>query len=632
MKKLSIEQKAKLYDEAIEELRGLLEGIHEEKCDIMEEDIIKIFPELKDEDEKIRKALFEYFTTSDNNAYYEVCGVATKKILVWLEKQGEKIVAIENFDTEFEKQVSYLIASSMNKEHEYSLGYVTWVSNALLNYAKHELEKQGEQKPYGQRQKCVDCQFNYAGECKGSCSMKQGEQKPFDYEHANIQQTDFAPKVEPKFKVGDWVVNNNSNIVYQVENVIENLINNKYGYDLVGGYYISSFDVDKYHLWNIQDAKDSDVLATDDGICIFDGTLEEGKYPFAHCGITKRGFDSYDVRLPFSHDNNIQPATKEQCDLLFQKMKDAGYEWDAENKELRKIYDENYDGEDYGIDGLWHAQKILEKTLGKVDGYQTDDGILSHKCAITAVNKLYKQKPAWNEKYIADVFEKVGLAKIVREQVNDELTCAVQDAMIELSKFVPQSNPAWSEENEDYINDLIQYFSQNEKLENTKEDIVIWLKSLKGKVQLQPMQEWNEEDEETINFIKALCDDKDDVCHSNTIVKKETDGIRNWLKSIKDRVQPKQEWSEKDEKMFDKIYNMLFQYGYDSHPDVQLSSNDAISLINWLKSLRPQNTWKPSEEQLNAFDAVLVYNPPCSNECRNHLITLYNDLKKLREE
>jgi len=31
------------------------------------------------------------------------------------------------------------------------------------------------------------------------------------------------------------------------------------------------------------------------------------------------------------------PATKEQRDLLFKKMKEAGYEWDAEKKELRKI-------------------------------------------------------------------------------------------------------------------------------------------------------------------------------------------------------------------------------------------------------------------------------------------------------
>jgi hypothetical protein len=28
------------------------------------------------------------------------------------------------------------------------------------------------------------------------------------------------------------------------------------------------------------------------------------------------------------------PATKEQRDLLFQKMKEAGYEWDSNKKEL----------------------------------------------------------------------------------------------------------------------------------------------------------------------------------------------------------------------------------------------------------------------------------------------------------
>lgn len=47
------------------------------------------------------------------------------------------------------------------------------------------------------------------------------------------------------------------------------------------------------------------------------------------------------------------------------------------------------------------------------------------------------------EKYIADVFEKVGLAKIVREQGNDTLTNAVQSAMIELSKA---GNTEWSED------------------------------------------------------------------------------------------------------------------------------------------------------------------------------------------
>jgi hypothetical protein len=34
----------------------------------------------------------------------------------------------------------------------------------------------------------------------------------------------------------------------------------------------------------------------------------------------------------------IHPATKKQRNLLFQKMNEAGYEWDAENKELKKIH------------------------------------------------------------------------------------------------------------------------------------------------------------------------------------------------------------------------------------------------------------------------------------------------------
>ena len=31
------------------------------------------------------------------------------------------------------------------------------------------------------------------------------------------------------------------------------------------------------------------------------------------------------------------PATKEQRDFLFRKMKEAGYEWDATKKQLKKL-------------------------------------------------------------------------------------------------------------------------------------------------------------------------------------------------------------------------------------------------------------------------------------------------------
>ena len=53
------------------------------------------------------------------------------------------------------------------------------------------LEKIGKQKPYGQRQECVDCQFNYAGECKGSCAMKRGKQKPTEWSEKDEKMSRF---------------------------------------------------------------------------------------------------------------------------------------------------------------------------------------------------------------------------------------------------------------------------------------------------------------------------------------------------------------------------------------------------------------------------------------------------------
>lgn len=55
-----------------------------------------------------------------------------------------------------------------------------------------------------------------------------------------------------------------------------------------------------------------------------------------------------------------------------------------------KYFEPKPNGEDYGIDALFNAKRILEMTLGKVSGYQSDDGILEHKCAISAVTKLYE--------------------------------------------------------------------------------------------------------------------------------------------------------------------------------------------------------------------------------------------------
>lgn len=80
----------KKYKDALEQLKGLIEGTREDKCAIMEEDIIGIFPELAEsDDERIIKALVEVVSDYPELDLVDKYGVDLDKILKWLEKQGE---------------------------------------------------------------------------------------------------------------------------------------------------------------------------------------------------------------------------------------------------------------------------------------------------------------------------------------------------------------------------------------------------------------------------------------------------------------------------------------------------------------------------------------------------------------
>ena len=99
----------------------------------------------------------------------------------------------------------------------------------------------------------------------------------------------------------------------------------------------------EFHLWTIQDAKDGDVL-------YHKSPLTGIEYIVMSRGVNDYGgIDSYfryntsygfGINIPsvlISKGVNFAPATKEQRDLLFSKMKEAGYEWDANKKELKKL-------------------------------------------------------------------------------------------------------------------------------------------------------------------------------------------------------------------------------------------------------------------------------------------------------
>ncbi len=93
------------------------------------------------------------------------------------------------------------------------------------------------------------------------------------------------------------------------------------------------------HFWTIQDAKDGDVIFYDNGwTCIFKHI--HGIWYSSYCFITNdgefhTGYERHAVDAKIN--GNAHPATKEQRDVLIQAMADAGYIFDFEKKELKKI-------------------------------------------------------------------------------------------------------------------------------------------------------------------------------------------------------------------------------------------------------------------------------------------------------
>lgn len=151
---------------------------------------------------------------------------------------------------------------------------------------------------------------------------KQGENKPID-------------KVEPKFKVGDWITNK-----YGVVRQIVDVQDSHYVY--MSDWRELSAPIEPMEnscrLWTIRDAKDGDVLCSNQIILLFRQWEPNSNCNFviAHAGIDISG----KLQITDGHwliSNESKLATQEQRDLLFSKMKEAGYGWNEGKKELVEI-------------------------------------------------------------------------------------------------------------------------------------------------------------------------------------------------------------------------------------------------------------------------------------------------------
>lgn len=419
-----------------------------------------VFPELA-ESEDIGERLINTIKSSAQLDYYlRKEGFKVKEVIAWLEKQGTPAKLSEEEQNRFAKGVlsscalsfiDYLDAHKYEGKMCVSNSECEGIENAFHNamwdrlhryYCKY-IEKQGKQSIKNiPTRETIFAIWDLGNEWKeltnGSISTEHGTQ--LDYIQKHWQESEYYLREkqanqktvnQPKFKVGDWITNG-VDFTFKVMSIKDGM------YYRDDDYFIDIKIANKtFRLWTIKDAKDGDVLATEYFIFIFKNIdNNNGVHYYCHYEIYKHEKDNqFDIALPQSFmgevgNSNYSPATKEQRELLFSKMKEAGYEWDADKKELKNVEqktnkyegycegcnnfkgcvtcvdgdqwahynedvnNEDADDEDYGIDGLWHAQTILEKTLGTVDGYETDDGILEHKCAISAVKKLREQKSA----------------------------------------------------------------------------------------------------------------------------------------------------------------------------------------------------------------------------------------------
>lgn len=128
---------------------------------------------------------------------------------------------------------------------------------------------------------------------------------------------------------------------------------------MIPRYELENIDGDKFSIpftsdynlrnWTMQDAKDGNVLAIGDEYFLFKNKKNNTSpvVYISHCFCDSAGaFRVTNGRVGgefLSIENGIKacPATKEQRDILFAKMKEHGYEWDADKKELKKIEQKN---------------------------------------------------------------------------------------------------------------------------------------------------------------------------------------------------------------------------------------------------------------------------------------------------
>jgi hypothetical protein len=242
-----------------------------------------------------------------------------------------------------------------------------------------------------------------------------------------------------------------------------------------------------------------------------------------------------------AYNGNIFPATKEQRELLFSKMKEAGYEWDTNHKQLKKI----------------------------------------------------EQKPAWSEEDETKIKSIIAFLKSPALCAMDGNKGIIDENIKYLKslkeRVLPQPEQEWSEEDNKIsrlIGNAIIVEDASIYLESEGIQVIdahIWLEELKERVQ-QPKKGWSENDEKTIvkmrDFFIGVLGDKPDFTEDKRY-EEFIEFIDNRLKSLR----PQSQWMPSDEQM-GALWSATEKYLESDDENVRTLRGEVLgSLYNDLKKL-----------------------------------------------
>ena len=189
------------------------------------------------------------------------------------------------------------------------------------------------------------------------------------------------------------------------------------------------------------------------------------------------------------------------------------------------------------------------------------------------------------------------------------------------------------------------------EIEKCYDEKIAWLKSLPERFNLQPKQEWSEEDVKRlysigtqIGFLKGKYSEyQKDIDWFHALAEKigfhkckTGEVVTEWKKEdIDDKMlsKPKQEWSEEDEEMLHGIEQCV----YDNVANI--GTMNKVKYIDFLSSLHPDSykncnsRWRPSEEQMKQLKSAAdlpEFGPMVTTRKQfPDLESLYEQLKKL---